>query len=57
MLNAEELSNFAILVFSNKQDLPNAMKPNEISEKLGLHTLRQRKWYCQGARATNAEGL
>ena len=34
----------AILVFANKQDLPNAMNAAEITDKLGLHSLRQRAW-------------
>lgn len=31
-------------VFANKQDLPNAMTAPEITDKLGLHTLRNRDW-------------
>jgi ADP-ribosylation factor 1/2 len=34
-----------LLVFANKQDLPNAMNAAEIIDKLGLHSLRQRHWY------------
>jgi hypothetical protein len=33
-----------LLVFANKQDLPNAMNAAEITDKLGLHSLRQRNW-------------
>lgn len=33
-----------MLVFANKQDLPNAMNAAEITDKLGLHSLRQRHW-------------
>jgi hypothetical protein len=33
-----------LLVFANKQDLPNAMNAAEITDKLGLHSLRQRHW-------------
>ena len=31
-------------LFQNKQDLPEAMKPHEIQEKLGLTRLRDRNW-------------
>ncbi|KTF85488.1 hypothetical protein cypCar_00011007, partial [Cyprinus carpio] len=31
-----------ILIFANKQDLPDAMKPHEIQEKLGLTRIRDR---------------
>merc|ERR1712212_416588 len=57
MLNEDELRDAVLLVFANKQDLPNAMSPTEITEKLGLSALRQRTWYIQATCATNGEGL
>ena len=47
MLNEDELRDALLLVFANKQDLPNAMNAAEITDKLGLHSLRQRQWYVQ----------
>lgn len=47
MLNEDELRNAMLLVFANKQDLPNAMNAAEITDKLGLHSLRNRLWYIQ----------
>lgn len=47
MLNEDELRDATLLVFANKQDLPNAMNAAEITDKLGLQALRQRKWYIQ----------
>ncbi|KAK8335140.1 hypothetical protein V6Z12_A09G033500 [Gossypium hirsutum] len=44
MLNEEELRDAVLLVFTNKQDLPNAMNAAEITDKLGLHSLRQSHW-------------
>lgn len=44
MLNEDELRDALLLVFANKQDLPNAMNAAEITDKLGLHSLRQRQW-------------
>nr|GMD55279.1 ADP-ribosylation factor 1-like isoform X1 [Ipomoea batatas] len=44
MLNEEELRDATVLVFANKQDLPNAMLVAEITDKLGLHSLRLRRW-------------
>lgn len=44
MLNEDELRDALLLVFANKQDLPNAMNAAEITDKLGLHSLRQRAW-------------
>ncbi|RMZ75175.1 hypothetical protein DV738_g5628, partial [Chaetothyriales sp. CBS 135597] len=45
MLNEDELRDALLLVFANKQDLPNAMNAAEITDKLGLHSLRQRAWF------------
>ncbi|KAA3476251.1 ADP-ribosylation factor 2 [Gossypium australe] len=44
MLSEDELRDATLLVFANKQDLPNAMTVSEITDKLGLHSLRQRRW-------------
>ena len=57
MLNEDELRDAVLLVFANKQDLPNAMNAAEITDKLGLHALRQRQWYIQSTCATSGEGL
>ncbi|EER17328.1 ADP ribosylation factor 1, putative [Perkinsus marinus ATCC 50983] len=57
MLNEEELRDACVLVFANKQDLPNAMTAAEVTEKLGLHSLRHRNWYIQSACATTGDGL
>ncbi|KAG9327462.1 hypothetical protein KVV02_000411 [Mortierella alpina] len=57
MLNEDELREALLLVFANKQDLPNAMNAAEITDKLGLHSLRQRQWYIQAACATSGDGL
>jgi hypothetical protein len=43
--------------FTHHQDLPNAMNAAEITDKLGLHSLRQRAWYIQAACATSGDGL
>ncbi|KAK4050189.1 hypothetical protein OIO90_005171 [Microbotryomycetes sp. JL221] len=57
MLNEDELRDALLLVFANKQDLPNAMNAAEITDKLGLHSLRQRTWYIQSTCATSGDGL
>ena len=57
MLNEDELREACVLVFANKQDLPNAMPPQDLTDKLGLHSLRQRAWYVQSTCATTGDGL
>ncbi len=47
----------ALLVFANKQDLPNAMSVAEVTDRLHLHQLRNRRWFIQGACATSGDGL
>eukprot|EP00038_Savillea_parva_P005726 m.159732 g.159732 ORF g.159732 m.159732 type:complete len:182 (+) comp11838_c0_seq1:72-617(+) len=57
MLAEDELRDAVLLVFANKQDLPQAMTAAEITDKLNLHSLRNRNWYIQATCATNGEGL
>jgi ADP-ribosylation factor 1/2 len=57
MLCDDELRDAVLLVFANKQDLPNAMNAAEITEKMGLHSLRNRKWFIQSCCATSGDGL
>ncbi|TYK12862.1 ADP-ribosylation factor 1 [Cucumis melo var. makuwa] len=57
MLSEHELVDATVLVFANKQDLPNAMTVAEITDKLGLHSLRNRRWYIQATCATSGQGL
>lgn len=57
MLQEDELREAVLLVFANKQDLPNAMNASELTEKLSLNSLRNRKWYIQATCATQGQGL
>jgi len=57
MLGEDELRDAVLLVFANKQDLPNAMDAAEITNKLGLQQLRNRDWYIQATCATSGNGL
>merc|ERR1711992_115035 len=57
MLAEDELRDAVLLVFANKQDLPNAMSVNEITERLSLNQLRNRQWYIQSTCATKGDGL
>lgn len=38
----DELKDAVLLVFANKQDLPNALSVSELTERLGLNTLRNK---------------
>jgi len=44
----DELRDAVFLILCNKQDLPNAMKPVEVTERMNLpEILRNNKWYVQ----------
>merc|ERR1712124_92277 len=47
MLNEDEMRDAVLLVFANKQDQPNAMAAAEVTDKLGLHNMRNRQWFIQ----------
>jgi len=57
MLNEDEMRDAILLVFANKQDLPNAMNAAEITDKLQLNSLRNRQWYIQSTCATSGDGI
>lgn len=57
LLREDELRDAVVLVLANKQDLPNAMSVAEVTDKLGLHSLRNRSWYIQATCATSGDGL
>ena len=46
-----------VLVLANKQDLLNACSVAQISEDLGLRSLRGRQWHVAGCTMSSAEGI
>eukprot|EP00695_Tsukubamonas_globosa_P003539 TRINITY_DN685_c0_g1_i1.p1 TRINITY_DN685_c0_g1~~TRINITY_DN685_c0_g1_i1.p1 ORF type:complete len:181 (+),score=2.35 TRINITY_DN685_c0_g1_i1:128-670(+) len=57
MLADDELRDAVLLVYANKQDLPRAMNATDITERLGLPTLRQRSRFIQSCCALTGDGL
>ena len=57
VLGDDRVRDSSLLVFANKQDMPGAMNPTEITEKLGLTEKRTREWFIQSACATKGDGL
>ncbi|KAJ6241314.1 adp-ribosylation factor 6 [Anaeramoeba flamelloides] len=57
IISDREMRESLLLVFANKQDLPNVMTPAEITERLELHKLRDRNWFVQPTCAINGDGL
>jgi len=57
MVNDPKLKNVPILIYANKQDLPNALKQDTIRDKLQLVQLKQKKWYVQECTAIKGTGI
>lgn len=57
LLASEELHRAAILVLANKQDLQEALSPEELSAALGLTSERSHAYHVQASCALTGEGL
>eukprot|EP00008_Paramoeba_atlantica_P011467 CAMPEP_0201477596 /NCGR_PEP_ID=MMETSP0151_2-20130828/2594_1 /ASSEMBLY_ACC=CAM_ASM_000257 /TAXON_ID=200890 /ORGANISM="Paramoeba atlantica, Strain 621/1 / CCAP 1560/9" /LENGTH=179 /DNA_ID=CAMNT_0047858375 /DNA_START=145 /DNA_END=684 /DNA_ORIENTATION=+ len=58
ILGEEGMDKISLLVFANKQDLPNALSVEEIVEKLELNSVPESiLWNIQGTCATSGDGL
>lgn len=57
MLQDEALKNAKLLVFANKQDMPNVMSVSDLTNDLELNKLHKRKWRVQPTCATIGNGL
>lgn len=57
MLQDDLLRNAVVLIYANKQDLPNAMSIQHIKERLQLHQLHHHDWYIQTCCAVSGEGI
>ena len=57
MLAEEELKDCPFLIMANKQDLNNALPPNEVTKELGLLNVKGRPLLVLGTSAINGEGL
>ena len=56
MMSESCLRDAKLVVFANKQDMPNAMSASEVANVLQLRNLKQR-WWVQGTSATVGSGL
>ncbi|OQV18717.1 ADP-ribosylation factor 6 [Hypsibius exemplaris] len=57
IINDREMVDAIVLIFANKQDLPGALKPYDLQERLGLTRLQNRIWYVQPCCAATGDGL
>ncbi|KAI6655889.1 ADP ribosylation factor 1 [Oopsacas minuta] len=57
MLNEDELNDIPLLIFANKQDIPNAMTAAEITDKLNLNSICNHELLVQPCCAYTGDGL
>ena len=57
VLQDDRLRDSAVLVFANKQDLPQAMNTAEVTDKLGLTNMKTRDWFIQATCAVTGDGI
>ena len=57
IVSDREMRDAVILIFANKQDQKDALKPDALRELLGLGTLKDRTWYIQPCSAIKGDGL
>ena len=52
-----DLGDVPLLIYANKQDLPNALPPHDIAEALELDAIKTRPWQILPSNALTGEGL
>jgi small GTP-binding protein len=57
ILDNEDMAGISVLVFANKQDLEQAMSPQDVAEGLRLNVQRKHPWFVQGCVAPEGRGL
>ena len=57
ILSHEDLKNLPILILANKQDLDNALSPEEIVKKIGFEKLKEKIWLEVGTSVETGEGI
>ena len=57
IIKSDEMRRVPVVVVANKQDLPGALTTSQVADKLGLLEIKDRKWFVQGACATNGDGI
>jgi signal recognition particle receptor subunit beta len=57
LLPEDELRGVPLVIMANKQDLPEAMKTDELSQRLGLSNIKDRTWTIIPTSALKGEGI
>lgn len=57
LMGEEQLKDAVLLVYANKQDMPEALGVHEVADALALTSIRDRVWYIQAASAASGDGI
>jgi small GTP-binding protein len=55
LLNDDRTKGIPLLIMANKQDLVNALSPDDITVELELNLIRNRNWHIQGCSAVERD--
>jgi small GTP-binding protein len=57
LMEEEELRDAVLLVYANKQDMPEARSVQEVADALDLTSISKRVWYIQACSASTGDGI
>ena len=57
LMEEEELRDAVLLVYANKQDMPEARSVQEVADALELTSISKRVWYIQACSASTGDGI
>ncbi|XP_075251693.1 uncharacterized protein LOC142344092 [Convolutriloba macropyga] len=57
ILSDDRMRNVPVLLLANKQDLPMSRSVSEVTERMKMHSLKDRSWHVQGCCAPSGEGI
>ncbi|XP_063710557.1 uncharacterized protein LOC134839071 [Symsagittifera roscoffensis] len=57
IITDDRMRGVPVLLMANKQDLPNSRSVSEISERMKMHSLKDRAWHVQGCCAPSGDGI
>ena len=57
LLGDDKLRDVPLLVYANKQDLPESLSASDLAQALGLPTIKDRPWQIQSCVAVQGTGV
>mmetsp|Transcript_11704 Transcript_11704/g.29996 ORF Transcript_11704/g.29996 Transcript_11704/m.29996 type:complete len:255 (+) Transcript_11704:30-794(+) len=57
LMSEEQLKDAILLVYANKQDMPESKSVQDVADALELTSIRERTWYIQACSAQSGDGI